>query len=487
MVIVHIEGKRGVENLDDIVEVSGTDVLFLGPYDSSQPVGITGRVHDQQVEDLMSAVCERAAEEGKIVGTYADDPEMARKWIDAGAQYVAVAVDGATSPTPSKILSSKFASNPIASRYFYYHQVRSISMELDQLTDEFDTRDWQNVTETDDPVRFAMIGLGWWTREQAMPAIEAGDLCETTVVVSGDPEKARSVAAGSETVEHAMTYDEFHDGAASDAYDAVYVVTPNARHLPFVETAAQLGKAVLCEKPMEATIDRAERIVEVCADNDATLMIAYRMHTEPAVRRAKDLLDAGYIGDPVFIHGNMTEPILELVPDPDQWRLDWELSGGCATMDIGIYSLNTSRFLLGADPESVMGSVASVHEAFDDVPDEHVAFQVDFPGNTFALCTASQNAHMASHIRVTGTTGELLVEPAFYPWDDRKLTFSRNGTTMDIEFEQVDQMEEEFAYFAHCLLTGTEPHADGEHGLTDIETIKGVYESAESGRRVDLD
>lgn len=94
-VIVHIEGKRGVENLDDITEVSGIDVLFLGPYDISQSIGIPGQVHDQQVVDLMSSVCERAAEEDKIVGTYADDPEMARKWIDAGAQYVAVAVDGA--------------------------------------------------------------------------------------------------------------------------------------------------------------------------------------------------------------------------------------------------------------------------------------------------------------------------------------------------------------------------------------------------------
>jgi len=360
-------------------------------------------------------------------------------------------------------------------------------MEINQLTDDFDTRDWQDVTGTDDPIRFAMIGLGWWTREQAMPAVEAGDLSETTVVVSGDREKARSVATDSETVEHAITYREFHDGAASNAYDAVYVVTPNARHLPFVETAARLDKAVLCEKPMEATIERARRIVEVCADNDATLMIAYRMHTEPAVRRAKDLLDAGYIGDPIFIHANMTETILELVPDTDQWRLDWELSGGCATMDIGIYSLNTSRFLLNADPESVTGSVASVHEAFDDVPDEHAAFQVNFPDNTFALCTASQNAHMASHIRVTGTAGELLVEPAFYPWDDRELSFSRNGSTMNIKFDQVDQMEEEFEYFAHCLLTGTEPHADGEHGLTDIETIKRVYESAESGRRIDIE
>jgi 4-hydroxy-2-oxoheptanedioate aldolase len=94
-VIVHIEGERGVDNIEDILAVEGIDVLFLGPYDMSQSLGIPGQVRDDRVEDLMAEVCERAAAAGKIVGTYADDPEMAQQWIDAGAQYVAISVDGA--------------------------------------------------------------------------------------------------------------------------------------------------------------------------------------------------------------------------------------------------------------------------------------------------------------------------------------------------------------------------------------------------------
>ncbi|WP_053947987.1 D-xylose 1-dehydrogenase Gfo6 [Halolamina sediminis] len=359
-------------------------------------------------------------------------------------------------------------------------------MDIETLAESFDRRDWQELEATDDPVRFAMVGVGWWTREQAMPAVANAELCETTVLVSGDPEKAADVAADVETVEHAISYDAFHDGEASDAYDAVYVVTPNALHLPFVETAAELHKAILCEKPMEATIERAERMVEVVEENDATLMIAYRMQTEPAVRRAKEFVDDGLIGEPIFVNGNMTEPILDLVPDPDQWRLDGELSGGCAVMDIGLYPLNTARYLLGADPERVRGTVASVTPEFDDVPDEHAAFQLDFPGHTFAVCTASQNAHMASHIEVLGTEGRVRIEPAFYPWDDRALTIERGDTSFDVAFEQADQMEEEFEYFSHCVLTGEDPHPDGEHGLADIRAIKAVYEASETGETVEL-
>jgi len=95
-VIIHIEGERGVENLDEICEVEGIDVLFIGPYDLSQSLGIPGRVEDERVEELMQEVCDRAADHGKVVGTFADNPGMARKWIDAGAQYVAYSVDCGT-------------------------------------------------------------------------------------------------------------------------------------------------------------------------------------------------------------------------------------------------------------------------------------------------------------------------------------------------------------------------------------------------------
>lgn len=93
VVIVHIEGEKGVVNLDDILDTAGIDVLFLGPYDLSQSIGIPGQVRDPRVEELMEEVCERAAKAGKVVGTYADDPEMAYRWIDVGAQYVAISVD----------------------------------------------------------------------------------------------------------------------------------------------------------------------------------------------------------------------------------------------------------------------------------------------------------------------------------------------------------------------------------------------------------
>ncbi len=345
---------------------------------------------------------------------------------------------------------------------------------------EFTDRDWQTA-DPGPPVRLAVIGLGWWVREEAIPAIAAGEFCETSVVVSSSREKAERVRDRTPTAEHALTYGEYHDGVAADVYDAVYVCTPNATHLEYVETAAELGKAALCEKPMEASVERAERLVEVCEEHGVTLMIAYRMQTEPAVRRARELIRDGFVGDPILVQGHMSDSLLELIPDPDQWRLDPELSGGCSLIDIGIYPLNTTRFLLDAEPVSVQGRTVSVHDAFSEV-DEHVTFQVAFTDDVSAIYSASHNAHGASHLKVLGSEGEITLEPVFFPWDDREVVLRRGGTVDRITFEQVDQMEEEFDYFGHCLRSGTEPTPDGRHGLRDMRTIEAVYESAEEGR-----
>lgn len=92
-VIVHVEGRGGVENVDDILGVEGIDVVFIGPYDLSQSLGIAGQVRDERVEEQMRTVCERAAGTDTAVGTYADDPEMANLWLDAGVQFLALSVD----------------------------------------------------------------------------------------------------------------------------------------------------------------------------------------------------------------------------------------------------------------------------------------------------------------------------------------------------------------------------------------------------------
>jgi len=358
-------------------------------------------------------------------------------------------------------------------------------MSLESFLDGFDERDWSSAPEGAGPVRFAFVGAGWWTRDFAIPAARTSALCEPTVVVSSSTEKAERVAAEND-MPTGITYDQFHDGIAADEYDAVYVCTPNALHLPQVEAAADLGKAVLCEKPMEASAERAERMVAAAAD--VPLMIAYRMQTEPSIRRMRELVRAGAIGEPAQVIGWMLQPLLDMIPDPDQWRLDPDLAGeGGSVTDLGIYPINTARFVLDRDPVAVTAQTVSKSAGYESVPDERAAFTVEYEDGVLASYAASQNAGNTGGFRVVGTEGAVTHEPAFFEKDERTLTLQRGGSEVEVSYDRPDQMTEEFAYFADRVLSGEPIEPDGVYGAVDVRTIEAVYEAASEGRRVAVD
>ncbi|WP_129116994.1 D-xylose 1-dehydrogenase Gfo6 [Halegenticoccus tardaugens] len=354
-------------------------------------------------------------------------------------------------------------------------------MRLQQLRDDLTRRDWDD--GVDGTVRVAIVGVGHFARTAALPAIAESDYCEATVLVSGSAEKARRVAdeAG---VERAITYDEYGDGVAADAYDAAYVVTPNALHLPHVEAAAARGKAVLCEKPLEATVERAERLVYACEDAGAPLMVAYRTRFDPVVRRVREFVRGGGVGEPIQVHGDFTIEVISDRRGPDQWRLDPDLSGGGALMDVGVYPLNAARFLLDADPEAVTGTTSG-DGPFADV-DEHVAFGVEFPDGVTGAFTANFSGFRDSRLSILGTEGRIEIERAFDYARPRRVRAELEGARISFDGPLTDEIREEFDYFARCLLAGESPGPDGQDGLNDMRTMAAVYEAAERGERVEL-
>lgn len=95
LVVVHIEGQEGVDHLEEILQVPGVDVIFFGPYDLSQSLGIPGQVDHPRVRSTIETavqICQRAH---VAAGVFADNTEAAKRWVDAGVQYLCVGVDAA--------------------------------------------------------------------------------------------------------------------------------------------------------------------------------------------------------------------------------------------------------------------------------------------------------------------------------------------------------------------------------------------------------
>ena len=93
LTIFHIEGQGGLDNLDEILEVSGIDVIFMGPYDLSQSLGVSGDIDNPIVESKMIEIVKKCEKKGIIVGTFADTYEDAHKWKRMGVKYISYSVD----------------------------------------------------------------------------------------------------------------------------------------------------------------------------------------------------------------------------------------------------------------------------------------------------------------------------------------------------------------------------------------------------------
>ena len=93
LVILQLEGRKAIENLDEILAVKGIDIIFIGPYDLSQSLGVPGQVTHPTVIARMKEIVDRCASLGITVGTFVDTPETAKMWRDAGVRYLSYSVD----------------------------------------------------------------------------------------------------------------------------------------------------------------------------------------------------------------------------------------------------------------------------------------------------------------------------------------------------------------------------------------------------------
>ena len=92
-VIGMVEGSEGIRNLDAMLEIDGIDVLFVGPYDLSQALGVIGQVEHPQVLQQIEAIVAKCKARGRAVGTFVDNKSQAKRYKQLGVQYLAYSID----------------------------------------------------------------------------------------------------------------------------------------------------------------------------------------------------------------------------------------------------------------------------------------------------------------------------------------------------------------------------------------------------------
>jgi 1,5-anhydro-D-fructose reductase (1,5-anhydro-D-mannitol-forming) len=252
-------------------------------------------------------------------------------------------------------------------------------------------------------LNWIVIGIGDITIRRVIPAIQAEPRSNLYGLVTRDPAKAAPFHTRVwTTLEEALA-----DSAVQREVQAVYVGTPVFLHAPQTIQSLRAGKHVLCEKPMAMNEPEARTMLQAAEQSGKSFGVAYYRRTYPKVQRAKQLLAAGAIGQPVVTeltcHGWFDGT------GSRSWLVDPAKAGGGPLFDIASHRIDVLNFLFG-QPLRATGQLSNVvhHYAVED----NATVMIEYAGGVRGIVDVRWHSKVSrDECRIRGIDGEMELSP----------------------------------------------------------------------------
>lgn len=328
-------------------------------------------------------------------------------------------------------------------------------------------------------VRYGVVGLGWISQAAFMPGVAQTGNSEITALVTGDEKKAKALGR-QYGVANTYHYDAFRSLLASGEVDGIYLALPNFQHREFAVPALDAGIHVLLEKPMATSEEDCRAIEAAAARSGAKLMVAYRLHFEPATLEALRLVRGGTLGAVRLFTSTFCQHVA-----PTNHRARYGFWAG-PVADMGPYPINAARTMFGAEPVEVAAwgtRKGGLPYDFHDM----VAVTLRFPGERLAQFTVGYGLNRLDEYAVVGDKGAIQMKPGFGFPGPLAFTLTEGRSETQRSFPKVDQFGAETQYFSDCILNDRHPEPDGEEGRLDVRVIAAIERALTTGRPASLD
>ncbi|MCX7016611.1 MAG: Gfo/Idh/MocA family oxidoreductase [Candidatus Sumerlaeota bacterium] len=277
--------------------------------------------------------------------------------------------------------------------------------------------------------------------------------------------------------------------------DAIAIATPSGAHMEPTVAAAQAGKHVLCEKPLEITLERADRMIQACEENHVTLACVFQGRTGKAIRPIQRALADGRFGRLTIADAQVKWYRDQAYYDRVGWRGTWNMDGGGALMNQGIHTIDLLRLFAGPPKivQAFMGTLTHRIEA-DDAVVACIQFANGALGTVVASTTCAPG--FPRRVEISGERGSVALEDnQIVRWsfldptaeDERILREGAadeglKGGSTAAEAISLEGHRRQIEDFARAILEGKEPLIPGREGRHAVELICGIYQAARTGR-----
>ncbi len=342
-------------------------------------------------------------------------------------------------------------------------------------------------------MRFGIIGAGMISAFHAK-AIEAMATAELAAVYARRHGQAIELTAqyGGDA------YDDLDAFLAHPGLDAVIICTPSGAHLEPALAAANAGKHVICEKPLEVTTERVDRMIRACAEAGVTLAGIFPRRFNAATRSLRDAVTAGRFGRIALADAFVKWWRPQSYYDSGAWRGTWALDGGGALMNQSIHTLDLLLHVMG-DADTVRAETRLIAHEGIEVEDTATAL-VTYGNGAIGTIQASTACWSASghpaEVHICGDGGSaVLTDDRFRVWEFRDETANDAMVRADYGFSPAtvaagaaDPSAIDFTWhqrnledIAAAIEAGRSPTIDGTEGRRAVALIEAIYRSAKAG------
>ncbi|MEJ7712938.1 MAG: Gfo/Idh/MocA family oxidoreductase [Pyrinomonadaceae bacterium] len=270
-------------------------------------------------------------------------------------------------------------------------------------------------------------------------------------------------------------YRSLSEMLVDDQVDAIYLATPVDLHAPMTLEAAAACKHVLAEKPMALDVAECESMIAACRSSSVQLGVAYYRRFYPVVRRLKELLRDGTLGQPVVVQINAFERFDPAPGDPRRWFLDAKRSGGGPVFDFGCHRVEILLYLLGPvrSVQSHLGTLLFER----DVEDTGIAI-IKFENGARAVLTVTHAAaEPQDTLDIYGSNGSVHV-PVLNKGEMSIVT--RSETVRESHPPDHNLHRPLIEDFSRAVQEEREPEVNGSVGLEVAQVIADIYRNSPS-------
>ncbi len=328
-------------------------------------------------------------------------------------------------------------------------------------------------------LRVGIIGCGW-TGEQHIRAYRS--LKDVAVLAAADINERKAKRFATKWKVKAW-YKDYRMLLKNPEIDAVSICVPHHLHSKISVEAAEMGKHILCEKPLAISLKEADKMIKAAEKAGIILMVAENVRFHPINLKIKELIDEGFIGE-VFLARIFRDHEIHEYLRARPWFLDKKKAGGGIWISGGIHDVDALRMLLGEVEEISMFQAKKVFLEMEG--EDTVAAIMKFKSGAVGVMTESFSTKVFKQVSplgcpyiVNGSDGTIMTHSNYLDLYSEKM--EEPSVCMRIRVEERDTFIEEIKHFINCIKREETPITSGEEEWKTLAVICAGYKSLKKG------